>query len=68
MSFNKSRATVALNMRIDPDLKEQLHAMAVGQQRSLGSLIEEALRARVEAGRGPATEVAKVAAVLSRTD
>jgi predicted transcriptional regulator len=59
MGISRSRATVAINMRIDPDLKEQLHAMAMAQQRTMGSLIEEALRARVDAGPGPATEVAR---------
>jgi predicted transcriptional regulator len=43
MFHNQGRATVALNLRIDPVLKTRLQALAMREQRSLWAFIEEAL-------------------------
>ena len=46
--ISKSRAVVALNMDIEPELKERVQALAAQEHRSMGGFIADLLRARVE--------------------
>jgi hypothetical protein len=46
--ISKSRAVVALNMDIEPELKERVQVLAAHEHRSMGGFIRNLLLARVE--------------------